>query len=112
MFMILVREVSVPVGWRSGSQMALTLVATISGGLFRSPKPLFFLLSVYFFHRWSSRVIKLDECTQKHSSRHLYLSRPRWPFWDPLVAILDFADCVALQAPLSWFSNFDQEYAS
>ena len=39
---------------------------------------------------------KVDGSAQKLGGRHL--SRPRWPFWGLLAAILDFAGGAALQS--------------
>ena len=52
-------------------------------------------------------LAKVDGSAQKPESRHL--SRPCWPFWGPVAAILDLAGSTVLQAvsehprPLSWY---------
>ena len=55
---------------------------------------------VYFSHRsaWVKKLFfaKLDGSAQKPRGKHI--SRPRQPFWGPLVSILDFAGGAALQA--------------
>ena len=43
-----------------------------------------------------SYSVKVDGSAQKLGGRHL--SRPRWPFWGLLAAILDFAGGAALQS--------------
>ena len=105
---LLARACGVPVGWRSGGRLAMTLVATknniiLFSFIFSFFSYLFsFLFSpvVYFSHRrsvWITKMYlaKVDESALKPRGRPL--SRLRQPFWDPLAAILDFAGGAALQ---------------
>ena len=55
-FLFLARAVEVPVGWRSGSRLAMTLVATINDILLSIFS---FFSVVYFSHRGSARIKKL-----------------------------------------------------
>ena len=75
----------------------MTLVATKNICLF----PFFFspLSSPFLIEKCSDQktyLAKVDGSAQKPRVRPL--SRPRWPFWGPLVAILGFAGGAALQA--------------
>ena len=87
---------SVPVSWRLGGRLAMTLVATINDVIFFF---LSFLRHLLFSQKEGSDqktyFAKVDRSSQKPRGRHL--SRTPRPFWGPLVAILDFAGGAALQ---------------
>ena len=87
---IFAQACGVPVSRGSGGT---TLVATINIIIFfHSPPPIFSPLQPFF--------IEVDWSAQKSRGRHL--SRPRWPFWSLLLAILDYAGVAALQAVSEW----------
>ena len=83
----------VPVGRRSGGRLAMMLVATMNIIIFFSPSQPFLIQGV--LGSKENYFAKVKASAQKPGGTHL--SRPRRPFWGPLVAILDFAGCVALQ---------------
>ena len=74
----------------------MTLVATINVIIFSffpfSPSSTFLIERVLGAKTY---LAKIDGSVQKPMGRHL--STPYWPFWGPLVAILDFAGCAALK---------------
>ena len=67
---------------------------------FPSPPPIFFLHTLRFSYKecldQKTYFAKVYRNTQKSRGKHL--SRPRWPFWGPLAAILDFIGGGVLQA--------------
>ena len=59
--------------------------------------PVFFFFSVATFsHRRSAQIKKLIEQKLIEAPRGRHLSRPRWLFWGPPAAILDFAGGAAV----------------
>ena len=100
----LAQAVVVPVGRRSGSRLATTLVATKNDICFFTF--FFFFPVVYFSHKECSNqetyLAKVDKSAQKPRDKHP--SRHRRPFWGLLVAILDFAGGERMPpAPLGWY---------
>ena len=79
-------------GRRLGGQLAKTLVATINDPVshFGAPWRPFWIFEILIEGMIESKTYleEIDGSAQKPMNRPL--SRPCWPFWGPMVAILDF----------------------
>ena len=84
---ILARACGAPFGRRLGCRLATALVATINGVLFH-----------FFFLFFPPHFFLRHDLLERPKIWGRYLSRPRWSFWGPLAAILDFAGGAVLQA--------------
>ena len=87
----------------AGNDVVATIFIRIF--LFFFPFFPFFFSVVTFSHRRSARIKKLIIQKLTGAPRGRHLSRPRWPFWGPLAAILDFVGGeLTPPSPLGWYS--------